>query len=134
MPVGLMFTHAMMLGGMRRRIKCLNCQHFSYLPRDKRNVVVPLSILAVAAIATLSPVLDDYLAQMTKPWPGIVRAELWALAILSAFGLFALRGRLVPLQDEAPWPRGLVRTMMLDWAFLLLMAFWGYVMFRGVTT
>jgi hypothetical protein len=70
------FPRAMLLGGPIYRITCRNCHRRSLLPRSSRNIALPLLILAIGAVSTLSPALDRLFPELEKPLPALIRAGI----------------------------------------------------------
>ena len=130
LPAAEVFPRAMLLGGPMYRITCPNCHRVAFLPRNGRNVFAPLLILAIAAIATLTPVLDGYLPEMTNPWPAIVRVGIWSAAVMGALALFAFASQLRPAPDSIEFGRGFAMGLLLKWVFLIAMVAWMYVIYR----
>jgi hypothetical protein len=124
----------MLLGGPMYRITCRNCHRRSLLPRSSRNIFLPLLILAIGAVTTLSPVLDRLFPELEKPVPAIIRAGIWSMSVLTAFAVFAFASELKPAPDTIELGRGFAGAMLLKWIFLIAMVAWMYVIYRELTT
>ena len=134
MPFGAMLLHGMMLGGSRYQATCPKCHGASYLPRDRRNILWPLTILALGLVTSLpSPLTDSYLSSLSREWAAIVRAEIFAITTLSAFALFVFAGRLTALRatPEISAVRA-VQGRIVILAFQVSMLLWMFIMIRGL--
>jgi hypothetical protein len=133
-PAAEVFPRALLLGGPIYRITCRNCQGRSLLPRSKRNIVLPLLILAIGAFATVSPVLGRLLPEFEKPLLAIIRAGIWSMSILAALAVFAFASQLKPAPDTVELGRSFAVAMLLKWIFWIAMVAWMYFIYRELTT
>jgi hypothetical protein len=131
---GEVLQHGIRLSGDRAPLLCARCQRGSYISLRGRNAKLALAILVVAFIASFpSPLSDAILGSLQRPWTAIVRATIWAAAIWLSLGIFVYGAPLCALEVGRP----LQPTFTLSWrlsrlAFMLILLFWMYVVWRGL--
>jgi hypothetical protein len=122
------------LSGDKAPLVCERCKHGSYVSLNGRNVKFALAILVIAFIASFpSSPSDAILGSLQRPWIAIARAAIWATAIWLSLGVFMYGAPLRALEEGRP----LQPTLTLSWrlsrlAFMLLLLFWMYVVWRGL--
>jgi len=111
--------------------RCAKCEGRSYLARGERNTYSALAVLLVAFIASYpSPLSNTYLSGFSREWAAIVRAEIWAFAVLIALPVFALSGRLTALaRDKTAIALVSAKSFVLEWLFFAFVLWWVYVVF-----
>ena len=124
----------MRLSRDRAPLVCTRCHLGSYVSLNGRNAKFALAILAIAFVASFpSPLSDAILGSLQRPWTAIVRATIWAAAIWLSLGIFIYGAPLRALEKGRP----LQPTFTLSWrltrlAFMLILLFWMYVVWRGL--
>ena len=132
LPFGEVFSNGAALLGARSPLRCANCGGFSYIDLVGRNAILALAVLLVGAVlAYPSPISNDLLAAFSPTVSGVIRADIWAIAFLGAFGIFVFASPLRKVEGSTPKSRRSLAAFLGTMAFLSSLFLYGYFVFRG---
>ena len=124
----------MRLAGPSAPMICARCKRGSYVALTGRNAVFALIVLIGAFVVSFpSPLSDAIFGSLQRPWPAVVRAQVWSMAILLSLGVFMYRGPLTKVEEGRPLGQSFgLGGRLARLAFLSLLLFWMYIVWRGL--
>jgi len=129
LPMLRVIFHAAAMGGPRLALRCPGCARRVYLKRTMKNVVPPLLVLVVAFTLSWMPPLSDRIFGSLGQWAMIARAEVWALSVFAALGLFLFLGSFAAYPADQRPPRmsvqehvvrNAINLALLGWMFFII--------------
>jgi len=131
--VGALLSRAMMLWGGRAPLLCANCGVLSYIPLNGPNAFWGLGILVVGFIISYPSAISQKLLAGLSASAGIIRLEIWAIAVLTAYVVFAFAGPLRRVEGNLQSRRPFNPSMSaLRYLFFAMIALHGYFLYQGL--
>ena len=131
--VGALLSSAMMLWEDRAPLLCVNCGGLSYIPLNGPNAFWGLAILVVGFIISYPSAISQKLLAGLSASAGIMRLEIWAIAVLTAYVVFAFAGPLRRVEGNLQSRRPFNPSMSaLRYLFLAMIALHGYFLYQGL--
>ena len=130
---GALLSRGMMLWGNRAPLLCANCGGLSYIPLNGPNAFWGLGILVVGFIISYPSAISEKLFAGLSISVAIMRLEIWAIAVLTAYVVFTFAGPLRRvegnLQSRRPFNPWISAVRYL---FLAMIALHGYFLYQGL--
>ena len=128
---GQVFANGARVSSAAAPLKCASCGGLSFVPLNGSNAAWALVVLAVGIVASYpSAISDSYVSLSSSEYKHVLRADVWALAVMAAYVTFAFAGRLRKFEGrEARSSRRW--TSFATLVGLGAVLFYGYFLFRG---
>ena len=131
--LGAVLSRSMLLWGDRAPLRCANCGGLSYIALNGANAFWGLGILIVGFITSYPSAISEKLLAGLSPWVAIIRLEIWAIAVLTAYVVFTFASPLRKLEGDSqsarpykPW------ISAVRFIFLATIALYGYFLYQGL--
>lgn len=91
-----------------------------------------LAILLLGVVLSYpSPISDALVALFSRTNSGVIRADVWAIAFVSAFGIFIFGSPLQKVEADTHKPRRSLAAFLGTMAFLSSLLLYGYFLFQS---